>query len=154
MVFNQILFYLKTVVKLLRSKHFLVGSQVWYVSSSAVNKNLMSTWSNWAWKRIKWQMQVFCKCNSSHSIKVVWQETDNGNWVSISVCTTCFTHTHGWEMWVVDFIYLQMFPFYFFMGLSRFIPSSTAAKPMLSAQTLPASPSPTMEPRSLHEEVR
>lgn len=55
-------------------------------------------------------------------------------------------------MWVVDFIYLQMF--FFFLGPSRFTPSSIAAKPMLSARTPPASRSLMMEPRLLHEEVR
>lgn len=54
-------------------------------------------------------------------------------------------------MRAVDFIYLQML---LFLCLFRFIPSSIAAKPMLSARTPPASPSPTTEPRSLREEVR
>lgn len=74
---------------------------------------------------------------------------------SPKVCAPHVLHTLVDEKcgWWILFTY-KCFFFFLFSGLSRFIPSSIAAKPMLSARTRPASPSPTTGPRSLLEEVR
>lgn len=93
--------------------------------------------------------------NSSHSIKVTWQEPDNGT--RVSECVHHMFYTHSWMRNESGGFYLLANVFFLFFGggvSSRFIPSSIAAKPTLLVRTHPALPSPTMEPHSRHEEVR